>query len=66
MSPRNCARLFRQELGKIPGKRIEDLRLEAARRQPEATSRTVEQIKSLRCSAPNIHSREWTVDSASR
>ena len=44
MSPRNCARLFRQELGKTPGKHIEDLRLEAARRQLESTSRTVEQI----------------------
>jgi len=31
MSPRSFARLFRQELGKTPGKHIEDLRLEAAR-----------------------------------
>jgi transcriptional regulator GlxA family with amidase domain len=36
MSPRNFARLFRQELRKTPAKHIEDLRLEAARRQLES------------------------------
>jgi len=35
MSPRNFARLFKQELGKTPARHIEDLRLEAARRQLE-------------------------------
>ena len=36
MSPRNFARVFAQEVGKTPGRHIEDLRLEAARRQLEA------------------------------
>jgi transcriptional regulator GlxA family with amidase domain len=44
MSPRNFARLFRQELGKTPAKHIEDLRLEAARRQLESTSRSLDEI----------------------
>ena len=44
MSPRNFARLFRQELGKTPAKHIEDLRLEAARRQLESTTLTLEQV----------------------
>ena len=44
MSPRNFARLFRQQLGKTPGKHLEDLRLEAARRQLESTSRTLGEV----------------------
>src|SRR5262249_40107326 len=40
MSPRNFARLFHQEVGTSPAKHIEDLRLEAARRQLESTSRS--------------------------
>lgn len=44
MSPRNFARLFKQELRKTPAQHIEDLRLEAARRQLESTSRTVDEI----------------------
>lgn len=44
MSPRNFARLFQQELGKTPAKHIEDLRLEAARRQLESTTLTLEQV----------------------
>jgi transcriptional regulator GlxA family with amidase domain len=44
MSARNFARLFKQELGKTPGKHIEDLRLEAARRQLESTSRSADEI----------------------
>jgi transcriptional regulator GlxA family with amidase domain len=44
MSARNFARLFKQELGKTPGKHIEDLRLEAARRQLESTSRSTDEI----------------------
>lgn len=44
MSPRNFARLFKQELGKSPAKHIEDLRLEAARRQLEASSLSVDEV----------------------
>ena len=44
MSPRNFARLFRQEVGKTPARHIEDLRLEAARRQLESTSRSLSQV----------------------
>jgi transcriptional regulator GlxA family with amidase domain len=44
MSPRNFARLFRQEVGKTPARHIEDLRLEAARRQLESTSRNLAQV----------------------
>jgi transcriptional regulator GlxA family with amidase domain len=44
MSPRNFARLFRQEVGKTPGRHIQDLRLEAARRQLESTPRTLDEV----------------------
>ncbi len=44
MSARNFARLFKQEIGKTPGKHIEDLRLEAARRQLESTSRSADEV----------------------
>jgi transcriptional regulator GlxA family with amidase domain len=44
MSTRNFARLFKEELGKTPGKHIEDLRLEAARRELESTSRSTDEI----------------------
>jgi len=44
VSPRNFARLFKQELGKTPAQHVEDLRLEAARRQLESTSRSVDEI----------------------
>lgn len=44
MSPRNFARLFRQEMSKTPAKHIEDLRLEAARRQLESTSRSLDEV----------------------
>jgi transcriptional regulator GlxA family with amidase domain len=44
MSPRNFARLFQQELGKTPARHIEDVRLEAARRQLESTTLTLEEI----------------------
>lgn len=44
MSPRNFARLFKQEFGKTPAKHIEDLRLEAARRQLESTSRSTDEV----------------------
>jgi transcriptional regulator GlxA family with amidase domain len=44
MSPRNFARLFQQEVGKTPAKYIEELRLEAARRQFELTTLTLEEV----------------------
>jgi transcriptional regulator GlxA family with amidase domain len=44
MSPRNFARLFRHEVGKTPARHIEDLRLEAARRQLESTSRSLSDV----------------------
>ena len=44
MSTRNFARLFKQELGKTPAQHVEDLRLEAARRQLESTARSSDEI----------------------
>lgn len=44
MSSRNFARLFQEEVGKTPARYIEDLRLEAARRQIESTALTLEQV----------------------
>jgi transcriptional regulator GlxA family with amidase domain len=44
MSPRNFARLFKQEIGKTPGLHVEDLRLEAARRQLESTAASLEEV----------------------
>ena len=44
MSARNFARLFKQEIGKTPGEHIEDLRLEAARRQLESTSQSTDEV----------------------
>ena len=44
MSPRNFARLFQQEVGKTPGKHVEDVRLEAARRQLESTSLSITEV----------------------
>src|SRR5262249_38336537 len=38
MSPRNFARLFREETRTTPARYVEDLRLEAARRQLESTA----------------------------
>jgi transcriptional regulator GlxA family with amidase domain len=44
MSPRNFARLFQKQLGTTPARHIEDLRLEAARRQIETTALGLEEI----------------------
>jgi transcriptional regulator GlxA family with amidase domain len=44
MSPRNFARLFRQEVCKTPARYVEELRLEAARRQMESTAMTLEGV----------------------
>jgi transcriptional regulator GlxA family with amidase domain len=44
MSPRNFARIFRRELGITPGKFVERLRIETARRRLEETPRTLKRI----------------------
>lgn len=44
MSPRNFARLFKQEVGKTPGDHIEDLRLEVARRKLESTTTSLDEV----------------------
>jgi transcriptional regulator GlxA family with amidase domain len=44
MSPRNFARVFKQQVGETPAQHIENLRLEAARRQLETSSLSLEQI----------------------
>ena len=44
MSPRHFARVFLQEVGATPARHIEDLRLEAARRQLERSTATLEAI----------------------
>lgn len=44
MSPRNFARLFTQQIGRTPGMHVEDLRLEAARRQLESTAASLEEV----------------------
>jgi transcriptional regulator GlxA family with amidase domain len=44
MSPRNFARLFRREVGRTPGKHVEELRLEAARRYLESTGDSLAQV----------------------
>lgn len=46
MSPRNFARVFRTQVGAPPARHVENLRLEAARRQLEATSLGVEEVAS--------------------
>jgi transcriptional regulator GlxA family with amidase domain len=44
MSPRNFSRVFKQQVGETPAQHIENLRLEAARRQLETGSSSLEQI----------------------
>jgi transcriptional regulator GlxA family with amidase domain len=44
MSPRNFARVFKQQVGETPAQHIENLRLETARRQLETNSLSLEQI----------------------
>lgn len=48
MSPRNFARVFAQEVGTTPGRYIEEVRLESAKRYLESTRETVESVAS-RC-----------------
>jgi len=44
MSPRNFARVFTQEVGETPARHVENLRLEAARRQLDTTSSSLEEV----------------------
>ena len=44
MSPRNFARIFRREMGTTPGKFVERLRIETARRRLEETPRGLKRI----------------------
>ena len=44
MSPRHFARVFQSEVGMSPGRYVERVRLETARRQLESTDLSVEQI----------------------
>ncbi len=44
MSPRNFARVFRRELGLPPGRFVERLRVEAARRRLEESGATMQEV----------------------
>jgi transcriptional regulator GlxA family with amidase domain len=44
MSPRNFARVFAQEVGETPARHIENIRLETARRQLEATPLSLDEV----------------------
>ena len=44
MSPRNFARVFSREMGVTPGKFVEAVRVETARRRLEETSRSLKKI----------------------
>jgi transcriptional regulator GlxA family with amidase domain len=46
MSPRHFARSFQQQVGMTPGRYLQQLRLEAARRRLEESDTSVEQIAS--------------------
>lgn len=47
MSPRHFARVFREEVGQSPGRFVECVRVEAARRRLEESRRSVEEIASV-------------------
>jgi transcriptional regulator GlxA family with amidase domain len=47
MSPRNFARIFREEIGEPPARHIETLRLEAARRQLETTGSSLDEVADI-------------------
>src|SRR5215469_816933 len=47
MSPRNFARIFREEIGETPARYIETLRVEAARRQLETTVSSLDEVAEL-------------------
>jgi transcriptional regulator GlxA family with amidase domain len=44
MSPRNFARIFRDEIGETPARHIETLRVEAARRELETTRASLDEV----------------------
>jgi transcriptional regulator GlxA family with amidase domain len=44
MSPRNFARIFREEIGETPARYIDTLRVEAARRQLETTALSLDEV----------------------
>jgi transcriptional regulator GlxA family with amidase domain len=44
MSARNFARVFTREVGETPARHVENLRLEAARRQLDTTSSSLEEV----------------------
>jgi transcriptional regulator GlxA family with amidase domain len=47
MSPRNFARIFREEIGETPARHIETLRVEAARRQLETTVSSLDEVADI-------------------
>jgi transcriptional regulator GlxA family with amidase domain len=47
MSPRNFARIFREEIGETPARHIETLRVEAARRHLETTVSALEEVAEI-------------------
>jgi transcriptional regulator GlxA family with amidase domain len=47
MSPRNFARVFREEIGDTPARHIETLRVEAARRQLETTASSLDEVAEI-------------------
>jgi transcriptional regulator GlxA family with amidase domain len=47
MSPRNFARIFREEIGETPARHIETLRVEAARRQLETTTSSLDEVAEI-------------------
>jgi transcriptional regulator GlxA family with amidase domain len=47
MSPRNFARIFREEIGETPARHIETLRVEAARRQLETTASSLDEVADI-------------------
>lgn len=60
MSPRNFARMFHQEVGKTPARYVEDLRIEAARREMESTTMTLKEIaRSCGFTSPEIFRRAF-------
>jgi transcriptional regulator GlxA family with amidase domain len=47
MSPRNFARIFREEIGETPARHVETLRVEAARRQLETTIASLDEVADM-------------------
>jgi transcriptional regulator GlxA family with amidase domain len=47
MSPRNFARIFREEIGETPARHVETLRVEAARRQLETTQSSLDEVADI-------------------